>query len=322
MKGVPSYTKVLTLGSSMTENALIGDILIQEKIDGSQFGFGLNEFKQVVFRSKSVAMHVDNYSDMFKEAIDHVMSIEKIIQAMFPTDTYFYCEYLQKPRHNTLKYDMIPKNHLMLFDCMQKGAWLTRDKLELAASLLQISLIPELWKGDIGVYLREKNEKGYSSPGDFFKRMTETTMSVLGGITVEGVVMKNYNQTILLGGHVFPLFTKYVREAFKEQNALNWKQTSRKGQIEEYIASFQNENRWKKAVYYLKDRGELENSPRDIGNLIRRVNQDIIEEEEQNIKEWLYNLYHKEILRVSTRGLPEWYKLQLIENLNKGGEIK
>lgn len=43
MKLVPSYTKVLTLGASYTEEALTGHVVLQGKVDGSQFGFGLNE---------------------------------------------------------------------------------------------------------------------------------------------------------------------------------------------------------------------------------------------------------------------------------------
>ena len=35
MKQVPKYTKVLNLGSSRTERALIGEVVCQEKIDGS-----------------------------------------------------------------------------------------------------------------------------------------------------------------------------------------------------------------------------------------------------------------------------------------------
>lgn len=315
MKGIPSYTKILTLGSSMTENALAGDIIIQEKIDGSQFSFGLNEDKQLVFRSKSVAMYIDNFSQMFQEGIQYVTSIEKLIKERFESDTYFYCEYLRQPVHNTLKYEKIPKNHLILFDILSKGAWAKRNDLEAAAVILGIDVIPELWKGNLGKYLREKNEKGYSTPGDFFKRMTETVISCLGNEIIEGVVIKNYEQTILLGGHVFPLFTKFVREGFKERNDLNWKTGSRKGKTEEYISSFQNENRWKKALFYLRDKGLLQNHPKDLALLIPRVKEDIIEEEKENIKNFFYNTYKDEIVRTATRGLPEWYKLHLLENL-------
>ena len=52
MKHIPHYTKVLTLGSSYTENALVGDVIIQEKVDGSQFRFGINEDGELLFASK------------------------------------------------------------------------------------------------------------------------------------------------------------------------------------------------------------------------------------------------------------------------------
>jgi len=35
------YPKVLTLGSYMTDRALVGKVVVQEKVDGSQFRFGV-----------------------------------------------------------------------------------------------------------------------------------------------------------------------------------------------------------------------------------------------------------------------------------------
>ncbi len=287
MKVVPTYGKILSLGSAFTENALIGPVIIQEKIDGSLFAFGINEHKQIVMRSKGAMLDFDNYAEMFKEAVEYIKSIEDVLVDNFETDTYFYCEYLQKPKHNTLSYTSIPKNHLVLFDVVKKGQYLPRGDLELCATKLNIDIIPELWTGDLGVYLREKNEKGYSSPGDFLKAMTETTTSYLGKEIIEGVVIKNYTQTILLGGNVFPLFTKFVREAFKERHDADWKIRQPKDTLQNYIDGFKADARWQKALIHAKEKEMLTNSPKDIGPLIKLIQEDIKEEETQNIKDFL-----------------------------------
>jgi hypothetical protein len=295
MKIIPHYPKVLTLGSAFTENIFNGKVIIQEKVDGSMFRFGINEDGQLVIGSKSVAIY-DNYPAMFKEAVEYV----KTLKLDLPKDTYFYCEYLQKEKHNVLKYERIPKNHLVLFDCLTDGGWLDQDGLKMAAEDLGIDVIPTLYEGEANV------EK---------VRQLLETKSYLGGEIVEGIVIKNYKQTILLGGNVYPLFTKYVREQFKERHQTEWKVKSPKGAIQQYVEGFKNEARWQKAYQYLRDKGETEKNPRDIGKLIKRVQDDIVEEEKENIKNELYKMFIKDILRTSTKGIAEWYKDFLIKSL-------
>lgn len=296
MKTIPHYPKVLTLGSAYTENIFNGEVVIQEKVDGSMFRFGINEDGQLVMGSKSVAIYEDNYPAMFKEAVEYV----KTLKLNFEKDTYFYCEYLQNEKHNVLKYERIPKNHLVLFDCLVNGKWLDQNELKMTAENLGIDVIPTLYEGDANV------EK---------VRQLLETKSYLGGETVEGVVIKNYKQTILLGGNVYPLFTKYVREQFKERHQTEWKVKSPKGAIQQYLEGFKSEARWQKAYQYLRDKGEIEKSPRDIGKLIKRVQDDIVEEEKENIKNELYKMFIKDILRTATKGIAEWYKDFLIKSL-------
>lgn len=300
MKAVPSYTKILTLGSSGTENALIGPVVVQEKVDGSQFGFGINEDGEIVMRSKGVALTEDDHADMFSTAVEYILSIKKKLKT-FPKDTYFYSEYLEKPKHNTLVYSQTPKNNLVLFDSMLNGAWVKREDLKLSAKILGIDLIPELY---IGKFKKE----------DVTPHLDR--MSYLGNTKIEGIVIKNYQQTVLLGGHLFPLFTKYVSEAFKEKNDVEWKTKKPRGGIEEYIKGFTSEARWQKSIIHAKELGKLENSPKDIGMLLKMIQQDIFTEETENIKKYLFNAYKDEISRRAILGFPQWYKKKLLENLN------
>jgi len=289
-----------------TENALVGEVIIQEKIDGSQFGFGLNDDGKPTMRSKGVLFSY--YDDMtvvtdtmFKKAVEHINS-KKDILLNVPHDSYFYCEYLQKPKHNTLKYDHTPTNHLVLFDAMIGGMWATREQLIEFATKFEIDVIPELYRGVADV------EKVKS---------LLTTQSYLGNEIVEGVVIKNYEQKLTLGGHIIPLFTKYVREEFKERHWVDWKANkTEKGSVEKYIESFKNEARWQKAIMHLEEQGKLEHNPRDIGPLIKEIQEDIETEETENIKNFLLKTYLPQILRKSVSRFPEHYKNKLLENLN------
>jgi len=324
MKLLPKYTKVLTLGASRTERALVGEVVLQEKVDGSQLRFGINEDGEVLCGSKSINFEPGICDKMFEPGVKYVESIASKIKETFKPDTYFFCEYLQKPKHNVLKYDSIPKNHLVLFDVLHNGAWLSSDRqaLEVHASDLEIDVVPELWRGEIemqrvGAGEKFDRTKGYTGL-DFLKNMIQTTMSFLGGVQIEGVVIKNYKENFEIGNMIFPLFTKYVREEYKEKHNSEWKSRSGKGSLQEYFDGFCNENRWLKAIQHLKEKGELEQSPRDIGKLIAEIQRDIKEEEKENIKDFLYKNFIKDIMRRSVRNFPQWYKELLIKENVKG----
>ena len=57
---------------------------------------------------------------------------------------------------------------------------------------------------------------------------------------------------------------KYVREDFKEQNAMAWRvaNPTQKDITQAIIETYRNEARWRKAVQHLRERGELDNSKR------------------------------------------------------------
>jgi hypothetical protein len=140
------------------------------------------------------------------------------------------------------------------------------------------------------------------------------TESILGGPKIEGFVVKNYERKFLLGGQPMPIMAgKFVREDFKEVHRQSWgKKYTGKGRWETFVESFRTEPRWQKAVQHLAERGELENSPRDIGKLIKEVQGDIIGEEKEAIKEFLWSQFGQEVVRTAVKGLPEWWKEKLL----------
>lgn len=300
MAGIFLYPKVLTLGSAYTENALEGKVVVQEKYDGSQIRWGINQdgIFEVCSRRRKIPIEQPG---QFKKGIEYLMEAYEEIKPLPPL-IMFFGEYLQKPKHNVLKYERIPKNHIVLFDALVDGNYVNREDLERWAEVWGIEAAVELFRGDATI--------------DILRDLLKGNASSLGKEDIEGVVIKNYDQQIVLGGVVRPLFTKLVQSKYRERKQVADKKARGMG-IERFILSFRNENRWQKALQYLKDEGKLANEPKDIGLLIKRIHKDIEEEETENIRNFLLKKVIKKIKAVSSSGVAEWYKDKLIERLKK-----
>jgi hypothetical protein len=296
---IKAFPKIFAIGTDYISDIFNEEVEITEKIDGSQFDFGKVDGK-LYYRSKGKIMYPESVEKMFRIATDYVHSIEGRI----PNNVVYYCEYLMRPKHNTLTYERVPKNNLILFgisNLAQKFNPRYID-LEYSASLLDIEAVPLVYRGKINkadeIFDLIKNE------------------SVLGGTNMEGIVVKNYDRPFLLGGQPIPVMAgKYVSEKFKEVHQKSWgREKTHKGKFEVFKEGFRTEARWSKAVQHLREDSDLENSPRDIGKLIKEVQRDIYEEEIDNIKNFLFKEFGSEIMRHATRGLPEWYKEQLVKS--------
>ena len=301
---ISAFPKIFALGTTYIGNIFDDEVEITEKVDGSQFAFGVKD-GILYTRSKGTQIHgiaSITDKDLFYPAMKHVTDL--YMDNVIPEGYTMYCETLKSVKHNTLKYNRVPKNNLILFGISCKDGSFINDyeMLKQMSETLDIETVPLLYRGKV----------------DDIEKLHEllNTESVFGGPNIEGFVVKNYNQKFLLGGQPMPLMSgKYVSEAFKEVHINSWKkENTGKGKWDLYKEGFRTEARWNKAIQHLKEKGELEDSPRDIGALIKEVHRDITEEEKDNIKEYLWKNFGSEVLRISTRGLPEYYKQTLMEN--------
>ncbi len=285
-----SYGKIYNLGHAAIASLFDDPVLVEEKIDGSQFSFGIID-GELICKSKGQVQHVEAPDGMFAEAVETAKSL-----ALTPGWTY-RTEYLRTPKHNTLAYSRIPDNHLIIFDIdegdqcyMPPGA-----KAE-EASRIGLECVPALYRGEI---------KDYNQ----FSELLEFE-SILGGTTIEGVVIKNYS---LFGRDGKVLMGKFVSEKFKERNSKEFRKNNpTQGDIKFALGmELRAEARWHKAVQHLRERGELTDSPTDIGSLLKEINRDILEECADEMKERLFKWAWKDVGRMATRGFPEWYKEEL-----------
>lgn len=294
MESWHSYPKVYNLGHPAIEDLFLDDVVVEEKVDGSQFSFAMFGGELHV-RSKGRVFHPDAADKMFLIAVEQVQEIAHLLH-----DGWTYrAEYLQRPKHNALAYDRVPQRHLMLFDVgTGNNAWLRPDEREAEAHRIGVEIVPVLHRGRVG----SANEL----------QALLDRVSVLGGQQIEGVVAKNYSR---FGRDGKTLMGKHVSEAFKEVHSKEWKKSNPSGKdvLSLICDEYRSDARWSKAVIHLRESDELEGTPRDIGTLMKAVQSDVLEECEEEIKEKLWRWAKKHVLRTSTRGLPEWYKAKLME---------
>lgn len=296
LKNINSYVKIWNLGHAYLRELFLDDVIVQEKIDGSQFSFGMYNGELKV-RSKSVEIMVGNEQSegMFKQGIAFVQSIKDQL-----VDGWTYRgEYLQKPKHNVNAYDRIPTGHIILFDINTgQESYLNYDEVVEEGKRIGLETVPLLFQGKI------------EDPTQLLKLLER--VSVLGGSKIEGFVIKNYKR-FGIDGKV--LMGKHVSEAFKEVHSKEWKVSNpRQNDIVALLAEkYTTAARWHKAVQHLKERGELTDTPKDIGPLMKEVNLDVRAECEAEIKQALFDWAWNSIARKLTNGLPEWYKQELMK---------
>lgn len=292
-----SYPSIFNLGHRAISDLFSVPVNVEEKVDGSQFSFGIDESGDLHVRSKGSVMVIDAPEKMFQRAVDVVQELKS---QLHPGWTY-RAEYLQKPKHNSLVYDRIPTKHLILFD-VNTGheSYLSYAEKSREAARLGLECVAIL--GD-----------GHPTLEDL-RLIIDNTVSVLGGQKIEGVVIKprDYN---LFGQDKKVLMGKFVSERFKEIHANEWAKTnpSQNDVVESVVNALKTEARWHKAVQHLREAGRIDDSPRDIGSLIKEVHADIQKECEEEIKNRMYKYALPIVLRRVTAGLPEWYKEQLLK---------
>lgn len=294
------YGKILTIGDPLLKELFDGEVVIQEKVDGSQFRFGLKDGKPW-YGSKSVLYDDEHPPDkMFNVAMQKANGVLAECLSRDFKDVSFFCEFLKSQQHNSLKYGRVPKNNLVLFDVYNGmgGYWANSEQLLAYSTVFGFEPVPVLFKGVATI--------------DTLAPLLETE-SVLGGVKIEGVVVKNYGKPLILYGKGQTLMGKFVREEFKELNKAVW--GVGESPQEKIAKMFPSEPRWMKTVQHAKEQGLLSNSPKDFAVLLPALEKDFYEEAEAVAKDELWKRFKREIaaIAVNRPAFVTWYKQQLME---------
>lgn len=297
MSKLSSYTKLYAVGHAAVKDIFSGPVCIEEKIDGSQFSFGVIDGELKV-RSRNVHLDLDNTTNaMFTAAVETAKELKDVL-----TPNYVYRgEYLRQPKHNCLKYGRIPHKHIVIWD-IEKGNG-TKDFMdwsEKAKECRRIGLeVTPLLAKDVVI----------ESPDQFKEYLDK--LSFLGDVFIEGVVVKRYD-LFHKDGHIKGC--KYVSERFKEKHEKDWKKQnpSQSDLATQLVETYRTEARWQKAYQHLLEAGQITHSPKDIGLLMKELHVDFDSECKEEIMEFLWKHYRPKIVRSLGRGLPDWYKSKLL----------
>ena len=292
---IHGYPKVWHMGHRSVEGMFAaGTVYVQEKYDGSQFSFSKDiETGELKFRSRRVDLDPNDCDNLFAPTIHHIQSVADKVM----TGWTYRGEAFRSNKHNTKTYGRIPEGHMVLFD-VDVGHHALLKPEETQHIAWELHLEP--------CALVETLDRRNPSVDQLNIWLART--SSLEATKVEGVVFKNYD---FMTSFDHPAFAKFVSEEFKEAHKqnLDWKQG--KDLYSALGTTFATEARWQKGVQRLRDAGELEGSPRDIGNLLRELSVDLLEEYGDELKARVWSHAWKQIVKAANRGFPEWYKREL-----------
>lgn len=300
-----SYSKIYNVGHAALVNANFfdRDLLIEEKVDGSQFSFGLSEDgNEVEMRSKRCRLMPDMGGKLFNGAMTTVQDLKDDLRKGFT----YRGEVVHAPRHNVLTYGRVPFGNLIIYD-IDAGNQLylnSKDKIATCKDL-GLECVPVLLTGKV-------------TPEEVEKLLSID--SILGGTKVEGVVLKpmDYNLFDPYQGRV--LMGKLVSTAFREIENIKIKKTaSLTDIITSMIDSVATDARFEKSVQVMREDGLLTNSTTDIGSLLKLITTDIREEEMDRLKEEIIKHFNpdrivREVLKGAARRVPDWYRSYLLKD--------
>lgn len=302
-----AYPKVYNLGHPAIADLFRDPVHVEEKVDGSQFSWTVTVDGTLQCKGSGPPIVVEAPNDPFKLAVRWCIDN----QSVFHPGWTYRGEVLNKPKHNILVYERIPKNNIILFDInTEEETYLPYYMKVIEADRIGLEVVPAL-NNALPLHI--------NSPEDL-KALLDTP-SILGG-AIEGVVIKNYNR---FGPDKKVLMGKYVSPEFKETHKTAWRNMNPTQQdvLMRITTALKTEPRWMKAVQHLRESGKLEDHPKDIGLLIKEVPADILKEEMDFIKDTLFQWAWPNIQRGVVAGLPDWYKARLVDKqfANKEGSI-
>ncbi|CAH6421083.1 RNA ligase [uncultured virus] len=273
---------------STTTGALFrGPVVVQLKIDGSNVSFWKHpETGQVLARSRSIMLDYANpkfrMSKMFLRFVDSINAVSDRLDPRF----VYRGEYLEKPRHNCITYDRLPRHNVVLFDLQDaaSGEYLGLQALLDEAARIEFDVVPTLHCGTLEAGARDPLLQHIMQAKTAHPSVAGSRSDFMGA-QFEGIVVKNYGERTADG---VPLMGKLVAEEFCEsfRRPAIWRNgpglTSQLGDL------YRNTNRYQKAYQHLRDSGLLSHTHDDIPDLAASAKQDIVDEELEEIKDVIW----------------------------------
>lgn len=245
-------------------------VVVQEKIDGSQFSFMKGHDGRKYYRSRKNMISEDSAGNLFSAAI---AGASRFLDKA-KSGVVFRAEAMRGAKHNKLQYKTAPRNNFLIY-CVGD---VNRQQKE---GLLGEDFVQCLYTGklkDMPVH-------------DKLLAME----SQLGG-KMEGFVIRG-----LESGTV----AKVVSQEFRETKSV--KKTTKSDVIDSIVDEVATTARIDKAIQHLSEEGKIGHEPGDIGKIIGEFAQDIAREESELIKDRLFDAYWKQIHAEAVKKVAPYY---------------
>lgn len=272
------------------------DIIVQEKLDGSNFGFYYKN-GDIIFQSRNNCLG-ENPDKMFQPAIDSVrLGLDVAFDKLENYQDYvFYGEALGNGK---IKYDTPTK--FVLYDVYNReiDEWLTDEKVTDLAYRLGFATVHVIYAGKWQGFDHIKSLLGKSYYGD---------------AQAEGVVVKAYylqgtytdKETGDVGTYTIPYYMgKLVTAEYQEFNKTKTAIDEVDDPLSVIAQQFVTQARIDKAIARLIEQGNTEYKPHDI---VAEVNRDVKKEEADTIKEQLFKAFWGPIGRRMAQGVLDLYQ--------------
>ena len=107
---ISSYPSIFNFGHKAIETLTDYPVIIEEKVDGSQFSFMRGEDGIIHFRSKGAEIYFDGENCNQKMFTAGCRAVWYVRDNLHPGWIY-RGEYLSKNKHNALVYDRVPRDN-------------------------------------------------------------------------------------------------------------------------------------------------------------------------------------------------------------------
>lgn len=272
---------------------------IEEKLDGSQLSFMLNDDGELNFYCRNRPAGKNN--SVFSKSIDML----QLLKPKMKPNIMYHGESIIKPRHNTVTYDRVPKYYWIMYDVqLPDKTFLNRPLVEHFAKELGVEVVPVLFNNAE----EQTTISAIEIAQDFISKIEAGELeSYLGGIP-EGVVIKHpkfesdnstFSATKL----------KVVTNKFKEAHmAKKPKNLNTESDFCSWLGEqFNTQARFHKAYQHCRDRDQLTGKKeKDIYKIVQDLDQDFEDEWQELCKQYLWAEYKDKIQKSARKDFSDW----------------
>ena len=301
------YDKIHRLGKEEVQDIfLCKNLIVQEKIDGGNFRFYITKNRQIIFGSRGQQLtsnegEYTNVAKNFKPVVEYVRNrIYEVFEELDFDKLSKYIFFGEACIKHTLSYDWDNMPLFLGFDVYdtEQEKYINIGEANVLFDKLNLPVIP-FTSLDIETFKKKYIDDKFIPICQYAPKTNSEQLA-------EGVVIKNYDKQI---------FTKIVREEFKEENKKVF--GANKKQIEtdeeEFVYKYLTNYRIEKVILKELDKGK-ELDMNIMGDVIRNTYQDIIEEEWRDILNSNWTLNFKKCRKLIANRCREVLNNMIINN--------